>query len=217
MTHKQLAMNSYLRLQVIVSERDKLLIAGYIRDSEAHMIPDVIGALILDFYVIRIRPIELFDSNRYGVSADGLTIKGTSKCSGHLLYPEMPCTDGVSKGVHYWSIRCNFCVACYRYVGVISERNAEYVAYSKKETVELLNGTGGVHAYLFPNSSGHWKLEKTVTVKLDCRTWTVSYKHDEEEWVRKDIKHNQKYFFVFRMCTSAKNYFECVETPLHHL
>lgn len=36
-------------------ERDKLLIAGYLRESEALLIPDVICALIIDFFVIRIR------------------------------------------------------------------------------------------------------------------------------------------------------------------
>lgn len=193
----------------------KELVDGYIRrmsDENSLIIPSVINQIIFDFYPKK-RNIDEYDADKYIVSDNGTVIKGKGSCSGYFVYPNQH-KDGMDKGVHYWSMKCIECVGCYRYIGIISERLG--ISMSKVETSVKLS-EDSLQKYLFPRSSGHWKIGSIVTIRLDCNKWNIRYQHGDDVPIMKDIKKGKRYFFAFRMCAQAKNEFQCVETPKHHI
>merc|ERR1740123_423607 len=112
-------------------------------------------------------------------------------------------------------MKCHSCVGCYRYVGVATERNRDFLSLSKGETDALLKNEERVK--VFPEQSGQWSVGNTITLKLDCEEGKLWYKHAQDKWQSKDLDKEQSYHFVFRMCCSATNHFEIVETPDSHL
>lgn len=204
-----------------------LLISGFtrhlVREHQLLQIPAAICQLIESFYP-KIRPVVSWNDTKYLVTNCNYTIKGIADCSGYLIFPENNNGQGFKSGVHYWSMKCVNCVACYRYIGVmydhrLPDQRDMFLSLTKKETDKLFN-SGNVRHYLFPQISGGWNVGEIATVKLDCDHWKISYKCGDgewQQWTTKQIKMKRAYHFVMRMCAYKGNHFECVETPSYHL
>ena len=198
---------------------------------------------LIDSFYPKYRGFDLYSTTFYKVSLDGKIIGGadTTSCEGYLVFADMFGNDnGYNKGIHYWSVKRNNCVSCYRYIGIISAKDTKWIDLNHKGIVSVFN-TDNIFVYLYPKTSAIWKEDNIVTIELDCNNWTLSFwQHqprvddkennqdinDKKDMVTYEayeqmnecfytkIEPNQNYFLVMRLCANRNNSYEAMETPL---
>eukprot|EP01083_Nonionella_stella_P157579 511735_1 len=193
-------------------ERALLLVSGYVRATEVALrlfmsIPNAITQMVYGFYP-RLRRIgdDSFNTREFVLSEDRTLINGDGCCSSYLIYAE--CDEGYTTGIHLWSVKALVEPNCYRYIGIINQKQQCYISQCNA----LINDT--IHC-LYPRKSELWKADTTMTVKLDCNQWTASFYENDVLSKEETIEEGHAYYFVLKLCASKKfTSLQCVESTI---
>ena len=55
-------------------------------------------------------------------------------------------------------------------------------------------------SYLYPKKSEKWLMNNTVTVKLNCNDWSVTFYQDGIIMEQKSIDKDTTYWFILKLC-----------------
>eukprot|EP01083_Nonionella_stella_P164681 545789_1 len=199
--------------------KDELLVFGYIRECLYPMnVPRGIDNLILSFLPPAVLKFEMYNSEWFKLAGDGEIImvrddNETGRCSGFFAYPECY-NNGYDKGVHVWSVKCEDCHDCYRYIGVSSIRCDEYTTFGKNGPEYGWDSKWKAkpnHFLYVEGGYSDWKEDDILTVKLDCDAWQCVWYKNELKHKTTTIQPNCVYFFVAQFC-AAKGRYTSLET-----
>ena len=211
-----------------------LLISGYIREIEEEFelftnIPTELGKIINDLYPVLIFKFGDHNKKIFKLNEDASILEGNdppsyyfsnmADCSGYFLYADLGQYNdsGLNKGVHSWSIKSlltsDWFSGCYASIGVTTEKNDKLI-----EKWNSFDGNNthwineGYNSHIQRTSSIPSKV--TITIKLDCNNWTVTYYKDLEEFKKARIEPQQSYYFAMLCCGISENTkLQIVETP----
>ena len=211
--------------QITWSHRDKLkgyelLVDGYVRKIEhlykvQNSVNDAAPIIVSYVAPLLLLGLDLHHQYKLNVSEDKLTLRGNdgNNHQSYLIYAECDNYDniGYNKGIHCWSVEC---IAYYEnlwsfnLIGIKSERKRPWV-YEKWTKVH----EGGLYYHL-DNGLGkmHWP-SNTITIRLNCYDWTLTYFNGLLEIQKDYIKPNQAYYFVLQISGNDKSHFRVVPTP----
>ena len=130
---------------------------------------------------------------------------------------------GFNSGVHYWSIKAlpfewatssDDYSPCYRSIGITTIRNDAIINLDTRRFIgSHVFDQDGYH-YHYDSVSYKWAKNETLTIKLDCDNWTVSYFLETEIVKKQDIVPNQHYFFAMSCCAQRLiTHLQVMETP----
>ena len=220
-----------------LSERAKLLIHGYVRNVTKNnkLFMNVPQEIILFIFLCYPRYFLFGSYNKeiFKVSENRMSIKGTNDCGGYLVFADLSDDNenGINTGVHYWSIKLLMtryyqqnqdvlleCMDenewCWKSIGVTSFKPAAAV---KCSVDGWLHGTYGSYSYLNGFNEYEWHFDDTITVKLDCDKWKVSYFVNDNVTPLKieNINANWYYYIAAAFCGHEdETYAKIVDTPL---
>ena len=110
---------------------------------------------------------------------------------------------GLNKGIHLWSVRAlpisrwssNAVRHCFASIGVSTEKDTKIINEFKHDgtSTKHWNETG---FYSFYQGCSKWADNETITVKLNCNDWTVTYFNDKKQIQKDQIEPNQYYYFM---------------------
>ena len=219
------------------SEKVKILIYGYARqiqrDHKLCMdVPDDIILFIFACYP-RMYLFGSWNEEKFKVSEDRISIKGRSDCSGYMVFADLGDENlyGINSDVHYWSMQLLMtqfyqenneelqdCIEdnhwCFKSIGVTTFKPEGTVKCSVNA---WLHGDENTYSYLNGIGPLHWDFGDTMTVKLDCNQWNVSYyKNGDKKPLKMDnIKENGYYYLAAAFCGHEdETYARIVDTPL---
>ena len=129
-----------------------------------------------------------------------------------------------NSGVHYWSIKVlpfewvtytDDYSPCYRSIGITTIRNHEIINvdsayFMGNHASHIQDG----YDHYYDSVGSKWAKNETLTIKLDCQNWTVSYFLETEIVKQQDIVPNQHYFFAMSCCAQRLiTHLKVIETP----
>ena len=160
-----------------------------------------------------IRKFTYFSNQHFQIHNSGHDILGANvDYNGYMVYPEMFDPDGISTGIHFWSILAVKTVDRFNNVGVLSKR----VWMDKlNETVGDWPSDAEHSAYFLANEGVGWKAGKIFTVVLDCDCCKVEYFKNEEKMEQCDVIESGKswYFAMTASALNGESHFRVVDTP----
>lgn len=200
----------------------ELLISGYIREEERKLglymhIPDGIDRIMHKFYPLLLFKFGECNSKALKITENGTVIEGTNlDCWGRLVYADLgQYSDvGLNHGVHIWSIKgtnkkCNKFSNCFSSIGVTTEKNTDLINnWYHRGTTENMHYwvPKGRSPFQSHYQDGYYLvLPMTLTIKLDCDNWTVTYYKNKEEFKKDEIKPNQSYYLAMLCCSMAQH------------
>ena len=202
----------------------ELLIKGYARENEKRLdlfmnIPDEFVQMIINAYPLLLFRIGEFDKNVFNVTNEGTILKGRNfSCRPWVVYADLGrySDTGFNEGVHLWSVKSlvgnkvSGTAICMLSIGVTTQKNED-----------ILKGTEAGGGWVTRNGCnsfykgyGKWKANDTVTVKLDCNNWTVTYYNDSRQFNQETIDANKCYYFAMFCCGwSSFTHLQVVDNP----
>ena len=199
----------------------QLLLSGYVREHENVLqlymnVPDGIVQIMHNLYPILLFTFGDFNKERFILSDDNTILKGNNNsCDGYMIYADLGKNNdiGLKEGVHFWTIKSLFChekdawnefADCYCSIGVTTEKNKEIIN-ENQGGVEVGNNEyvtwifeRGINSYL--DISYHHNDAITITIKLDCNEWKVTYYANTEKVKQDQIEPNKYYYLAMYCC-----------------
>ena len=188
----------------------ELMVFGFIRELDKefkcdlyHLLPYVIIQIVFKFYP-KIMQFELFNAKRFKTLNYKTEIKGLCDvnmiggCNAYLIYAKCVNNinnEGYNNGVHYWSIKLlNSYKFCHRSIGVTSLRD---INLTKRSFEGWHTYSSNICYSYFEGFKDGWFIGDTMSVKLDCNEWTVTYYNNNQKEVQRDlIIPNRAYYFA---------------------
>ena len=202
-----------------------VLISGYIREKEKEWIlymniPDGIGQIIHKLYPLLMFKFGDLKKNLFTLNEDRTILKQNvnkyqdeDDCNGYLVYADLGQFDSIGfiEGIHSWSIKAiSGCVdACFCSVGVTTMKNDKLInewSHDGESHVDWIEE--GCNSWFEPHK---WPKDVTVTMKLDCNDWTVTYYQDKKQVAKENVEPNKPYFLALLSC-GVYGHFSIVES-----
>ena len=143
---------------------------------------------------------DYYNTEAFDVSKRGTVIRGNRyiACIAWTAYISSPGNNGFNKGIHYLAIKNmkNRKEKCFRNVGILSQRNEEII---KDNILETWGKYEKIIASYYAGKH-EWQYNETISLKLDCNEWTVTYWKDGKLLKIDHIPPNESYHFAVNFC-----------------
>ena len=208
----------------------EFLICGYIRENEEELklymnIPSGIAEIIHELYPVLLFRFGDCTEGVFKLDDDRLILEGGNpmdarSCNGHFIYADLGQFNniGFNQGIHLWSIKnLNEFGSCFRSIGVTTEKNDEIInefSHNGRNSCNhwMKEEENTCHSYY---EGFDWGGNQTITVKLNCNDWIVTYYTDGEEFNKDLIEADRSYYFAFMCCNAlGLSHFQVVEDPI---